>query len=62
LSAQTKENGAALLFCERSDGVLVVFELDHRVILLKPFKMIHKGIFAKSPVFVPGNAIPLMSS
>jgi hypothetical protein len=31
--------------CERSVGVLVVFELDHRVILLEPFQMMHKGIF-----------------
>jgi hypothetical protein len=33
----------------------VVFELDHRVILLEPFKMMHKGIFARS------TAITLMS-
>jgi hypothetical protein len=31
---------------ERSGGVLVVFEWDHGVILLEPFNMIHKGIFA----------------
>jgi hypothetical protein len=31
---------------ERSSGVLVVSEWDHGVILLEPFNMIHKGIFA----------------
>jgi hypothetical protein len=37
--------------CERSVGVLVVFELDHRVILLEPFKTLHKGNFARSSAF-----------
>jgi hypothetical protein len=37
--------------CERSVGVLVVFELDHRLILLEPFHIMHKGNFARSPSF-----------
>jgi hypothetical protein len=49
-------NDAALLSCERSGGVLVVFELDHRVTLLETFDMMHKGIFGYSPfVVVPGR-------
>jgi len=53
LSAQKLENGAALsLSCERSGGVLVVFELHHRDIVLKPIKIIHKGNFARSPDFI----------
>jgi hypothetical protein len=44
-----------LLSCERSEGVLVVFELDHRLILLKTFRTIHKGIFAQSPAFMAHN-------
>jgi hypothetical protein len=43
--AEMKSSAALLFACERSAGVLVVFELDHRVILLEPFKMMHKGIF-----------------
>jgi hypothetical protein len=45
--------------CERSGGVLVVFELDHRVILLEPFKMMHKGNFARSSVFTGSIAAVL---
>src|ERR1700712_3015335 len=41
--------------CERSVGVLVVFELDHRLILskplLEPFKSRYKGNFARSSAF-----------
>ena len=41
------ENSAALLLPANAQiGVLVVFELDHRLILLEPFKMMHKGNFA----------------
>jgi hypothetical protein len=29
----------------------VVFELDHRLILLEPFQSRHKGNFARSPAF-----------
>jgi hypothetical protein len=29
----------------------VVFELDHRLILLEPFQTRHKGNFARSPAF-----------
>jgi hypothetical protein len=43
-------------------GVLMVFKLDHRLILLEPFKMMHKAIFARSPVFMGRNALTLMSS
>ena len=37
--------------CERLTSVLVVFELDHRLILLEPFQTRHKGKFARSPAF-----------
>ena len=37
--------------CERLTSVLVVFELDHRLILLEPFQTRHKGNFARSPAF-----------
>jgi hypothetical protein len=51
-------NDAAYLFAsERSAGVLVVFELDHGVTLLEAFKMMHKGIFAGSPVFPIPRAV-----
>src|SRR6185295_12232791 len=40
-----------ILPCERLTSVLVVFELDHRVILLEPFQTRHKGNFARSPAF-----------
>jgi hypothetical protein len=36
---------------ERLNSVLVVFELDHRLILLEPFQARHKGKFARSPAF-----------
>jgi hypothetical protein len=36
----------------RSTGVLMVFEWDHRLILLEPFQMMHKGNFARSAVFM----------
>jgi hypothetical protein len=42
----------AALFCLRTlKCVLVVFELDHRLILLEPFNTPHKGNFARSPAF-----------
>jgi hypothetical protein len=37
---------AAFSSIERLSGVLVVFELDHRLTLLEPFKIAHKGKFA----------------
>ena len=37
--------------CERLASVLVVFELDHRLILLEPFQSLHKGKFVSSPAF-----------
>jgi hypothetical protein len=40
----------------------VVFELDHRVILLEPFKTLHKGNFARSPAFNRMTDPTLMSS
>jgi hypothetical protein len=43
----SSENAA--FACERSVGVLVVFELDHRLALLEPFNALHKGNFARSP-------------
>jgi hypothetical protein len=46
LSAQFQGKRGLILAYERSGGVLVVFEWDHGVILLEPFNMIHKGIFA----------------
>src|SRR6185436_9966261 len=46
--------------CERSVGVLVVFELDHRVVLLEPFNTPHKGKFARSPAFNAWRAFALM--
>src|SRR5438067_1100808 len=46
--------------CERSVGVLAVFELDHRVILLEPFKTPHKGNFARSPAFNAWRTSALM--
>jgi hypothetical protein len=45
----------------RSIGVLVVFEWDHRLILLEPFHMMHKGNFARSAVFMADNTAALMS-
>jgi hypothetical protein len=33
----------------------VVFELDHRLILLEPFQSAHKGLFVSSPAFVRGE-------
>src|ERR1700675_4933656 len=48
--------------CERLSSVLVVFELHHRLILLEPFKTLHKGNFARSPVFNRMTTLTLMSS
>jgi hypothetical protein len=48
--------------CERLSSVLVVFELDHRLILLEPFKTLHKGNFARSPAFNCMTALTLTSS
>jgi hypothetical protein len=45
----------------RSTGVLVVFEWDHRLILLEPIQMMHKGNFARSAVFMADNSPALMS-
>jgi hypothetical protein len=42
---------------ERLASVLVVFELDHRLILLEPFKTLHKGNFVSSPAFVSGAGL-----
>jgi hypothetical protein len=36
---------------ERLTGALVVFELDHRLTLLEPFKIVHKGKFVSSTAF-----------
>jgi hypothetical protein len=53
LSAQKLENGAALPLPGNAQvGVLVVFKLHHQLIVLKPFKMMHKGNFARSPGFM----------
>jgi hypothetical protein len=46
LSAHEKERRGLAFASERSAGVHVVFEWDHRVVFLEPFKMMHKGIFA----------------
>jgi hypothetical protein len=47
-----KSCSAALLFAANAwIGVLVVFELDHGVILLEPFRMMHKANFARYQVF-----------
>ena len=40
-----------ILPANAQSSVLVVFELDHRVILLEPFQTRHKGNFARSPAF-----------
>jgi hypothetical protein len=48
LSQSPRQRGLTFTV-ERSRGVLVVFELDHRVTLLEPFNMMHKAIFADSP-------------
>jgi hypothetical protein len=42
---------------ERLASVLVVFELDHRFILLEPFKTAHKALFVSSPAFVTGAGL-----
>jgi hypothetical protein len=46
MSACDQERRGLAFASERSGGVLVVFEWDHWVVLLEPFKMMHKGIFA----------------
>ncbi|HYI26615.1 MAG TPA: hypothetical protein VD863_02085, partial [Bradyrhizobium sp.] len=47
------KEGAALSFaCERSVGVLVVFELHHRLTLLEAFQSMHKGKFVSPPAFI----------
>jgi hypothetical protein len=51
LSAQFQGKRGLIFACERSVGVLAVFELDHRLMLLEPFKTWHKGNFAQSPAF-----------
>jgi hypothetical protein len=50
LSAQFQGKRGLIFACERSTGVLVVFELDHRFILLEPFQT-YKGKFARLPYF-----------
>jgi hypothetical protein len=62
MSARFQGKRGLIFACERSAGVLVVFELAHRAILLEPFKMIHKGIFARAPAFIGRSAITLASS
>jgi hypothetical protein len=42
-------------------GALLVFELDHGFILLRPFKIAHKGIFARSPAIKGIGTMTLMS-
>jgi hypothetical protein len=46
MPAPDQERRSLTFACERSNGVLMVFELHHRLTLLEPFKMFHKGIFA----------------
>jgi hypothetical protein len=55
LSAPRKKNAALLFACERSGGVLVVFELDHGLTLLEAFKIMHKGNFVSSTALVSSN-------
>jgi hypothetical protein len=38
----------------------VVFELDHRLALLEPIQMMHKGIFAGLAAFMRENGVMLM--
>ena len=43
--------------CERLGGVLLVFELDHGLILLEPFKTLHKGNFVAIASFHGAGAL-----
>jgi hypothetical protein len=40
---------------ERWSGAVVVFELHHRLTLLEPFKITHKGKIARSNSFIDVN-------
>ena len=44
--ADFKERRGLIFACERSVGVLVVFELDHRLTLLEPFRACTKAILS----------------
>jgi hypothetical protein len=51
LSTQFQGKRGLIFACERLNSALVVFELDHRLILLEPFQTRHKGKFARSAAF-----------